>query len=121
MLSGVIVAAALAAVVEHTIVGTNPVFHVPRLQNYTLAKASSLLWYTLLGFLAAVVSVAFTDSLLALRAWFKKLTTVPKWVQPAIGGSGDWMPGGGCNSICSMQTALPAIHIRLLPRRYWAI
>lgn len=85
MLSGVIVAAALAAVVEHTILGSNPVFHVPR--PYELGKASSLIWYALLGVLAAVVSVAFTDSLLWLRAQFKQLTRVPKWVHPAIGGA----------------------------------
>ncbi len=87
MLSGVIVAAALAAVVEHSILGSNPIFHVPRLQTTTLANASSLVWYALLGLLAAIVSVAFTDSLLWLRAWFKELTAVPKWVQPAIGGA----------------------------------
>ncbi|KAA6455884.1 chloride channel protein [Acidobacteria bacterium AB60] len=85
MLSGVIVAAALAAVVEHTILGTNPVFHVPR--QYQLGSASSLIWYALLGVLAAVVSVAFTDSLLWLRARFKGLTAIPKWIHPAIGGA----------------------------------
>jgi len=37
--------------------------------------------------LAALVSVAFTDSLLGLRAWFKRLTGVPKWVHPALGGA----------------------------------
>jgi len=84
MLSGVIVAAALAAYVEHAILGSNPVFHVNR--NYTLGNASSLVWYAVLGLLAAVVSVAFTDSLLWLRAQFKRLTAVPKWVHPAIGG-----------------------------------
>ena len=84
MLSGVIVAAALAAVVEHTILGSNPVFHVQR--AYALGNASSLIWYALLGLLAAVVSVAFTDSLLALRARFKRWTAVPRWVHPAIGG-----------------------------------
>lgn len=87
MLSGVIVAAALAAVVEHSILGSHPIFFVPRLQTYTLVKSSSLLWYALLGLLAAFVSVAFTDSLLALRAWFRGLTKVPKWVKPAIGGA----------------------------------
>ncbi len=87
MLSGVIVAAALAGVVEHNILGSNPIFHVPRLQTYTLAKSSSLVWYALLGLLAAIVSVAFTDSLLWLRAWFKGLEHVPKWVQPAIGAA----------------------------------
>ncbi len=84
MLTGVIVAAALAAVVEHSIMGTTPVFHIQR--AYTFTNASSLIWYALLGVLAAVVAVAFTDSLLGLRARFKRLTGVPRWVHPAIGG-----------------------------------
>ena len=85
MLSGVIVAAALAAVVEHLFMGANPVFHVPR--AFELGNASSLVWYALLGLLAAFVSVAFTDSLLGLRAWFKRLGRVPKWLHPALGGA----------------------------------
>lgn len=85
MLSGVIVAAALAAVVEHTVMGANPIFHVPR--AFELGKASSLVWYALLGLLAAIVSVAFTDSLLAVRAWFRRFAALPKWVHPAIGGA----------------------------------
>jgi CIC family chloride channel protein len=85
MLSGVIVAAALAAVVEHSALrSTDPVFHLQR--SYALTNTSSLVWFALLGILAAIVSVAFTDSLLWLRAWFKRLTVVPKWVQPGIGG-----------------------------------
>ncbi len=84
MLSGVIVAAALAAVVEHSILGTTPVFHVSR--PYVLTNASSLIWYSLLGFLAAIVSVTFTDSLLWLRARFKAFTALPKWAHPALGG-----------------------------------
>ncbi|MGA9061707.1 MAG: chloride channel protein [Terracidiphilus sp.] len=87
MLSGVIVAAPLAAVVEHSIMGSSPIFYVPRLQTFTLGNASSLVWYALLGPPAAIISVAFTDSLLWLRAWFKRLTNVPKWVHPAIGGA----------------------------------
>ncbi len=87
MLSGVIVAAALAAVVEHTILGSNPIFFVPRLETYTLTKSSSLVWYALLGLLAAIVSVAFTDSLLWLRKWFRELSSVPSWIRPAIGGA----------------------------------
>ena len=85
MLSGVIVAAALSAVVEHTVLGSNPVFHVQG--NYQLTNSSSLIWYALLGLLAAIVSVAFTDSLLGLRMWFRRMKQVPKWVQPAIGGA----------------------------------
>ena len=85
MLSGVIVAAALAAVVEHSIMGSNPIFHVPH--AFELGRASSLVWYALLGLLAAIVSVAFTDALLGLRGWFKRLPAVPRWVHPAIGGA----------------------------------
>jgi chloride channel protein, CIC family len=84
MLSGVIVAAALAAVVEHSILGSNPVFHVPR--PYVLGNSSSLIWYALLGVLAAMVSIAFTDSLLWVRARFKGFTALPRWVHPALGG-----------------------------------
>jgi chloride channel protein, CIC family len=84
MLSGVIVAAALAAVVEHSVLGSHPIFHMPR--AYELGAASSLIWYALLGILAAVVSIAFTDGLLNLRALFKRWTAVPKWIHPAIGG-----------------------------------
>jgi len=85
MLSGVIVAAAIAAVVERTILGAHPVLEV--LRSYSLTSASSLLWYAVLGGLSALVSVAFTDSLLGLRAWFKRLTAVPKWAHPAMGGA----------------------------------
>jgi CIC family chloride channel protein len=85
MLTGVIVAAALAAVVENKILGKNPLFHVP--QHYELGNSSSLVWYALLGLLAAIVSVTFTDSLLWLRAWFKRLTSIPRWVHPALGGA----------------------------------
>jgi CIC family chloride channel protein len=85
MLSGVIVAAALAAVVERSILGQHPVLEIMR--TYTLGSASSLLWYAVLGVLSGLISLAFTDSLLGLRAQFKRLTSVPKWVHPAIGGA----------------------------------
>ena len=85
MLSGVIVAAALAAV-EHSILGSNPIFYggCRRTRSPTCHRWSR---YALLGPPAAIVSVGFTDSLLGLRAWFKGLTNVPKWIQPAIGGA----------------------------------
>jgi CIC family chloride channel protein len=86
MLSGVIVAAALAAVVENKILSNRPVFHVQKL--YTFDRASSLLLYALLGVLAAVVSVSFTDSLLWVRARFRRITGIPRWVHPAMGGLG---------------------------------
>ena len=66
-------------------------FRVPR--PYSLVKPSSLVWYAVLGVLAAVVSVAFTDSLLFVRAKFKQFTSLPRWVHPALGGlrPGRWL------------------------------
>jgi CIC family chloride channel protein len=84
LLSGVIVAAALAAVVERTVLGGHPEFDVP--QGYGLESASSLLLYALLGVAAAGVSVMFTESLLALRKRFSRLHVLPGWARPAVGG-----------------------------------
>jgi CIC family chloride channel protein len=114
MLSGVIVAAALAAVVEHSILGSNPVFHVQA--NYTLTNASSLVWYALLGLLAAIVSVASP-----IRCWA---------FVPGSGGSPACLAGSSPPSAeqprepwrssrwrSSTSTASPAIRIRPSPSR----
>jgi CIC family chloride channel protein len=84
VLSGVIVAAALAAVIERSVLGENPVFNVP--ENYGLQHASSLAVYALIGIAAAVVSVAFCKLLLGLRLWFRALPVLPVWARPALGG-----------------------------------
>jgi CIC family chloride channel protein len=121
MLSGVIVAAAIAAVVERAILGQHPVFEIP--QAYSMGPASSLISYAILGVLSAIASVIFTDSLLGVRAWFKRFTAVPKWVHPAIGGAltgtlavaamlwlrKDGIAGGGYQTLSLALTAsLPA-------------
>jgi predicted transcriptional regulator len=84
ILSGVVVAAALAAVIERGILGVHPVMEVS--QAYGLDHASSLLFYALLGLVAAVVSVGFTDGLLKTRLWFRGLKSIPAWAHPGIGG-----------------------------------
>ena len=84
VLSGVIVAAALAAVIERSVLGEHPVFEVA--QGHGLRHASSLLVYGLLGIAAAVVSITFTDSLLWLRRWFRQLGALPPWARPGLGG-----------------------------------
>jgi CIC family chloride channel protein len=54
--------------------------------------------YALMGVAAAVVSVVFTDGLLELRLWFRKLRVVPRWTQPALGGLVT-----GCLAVLAMQ------------------
>lgn len=84
VLSGVIVAAALASVIERSVLGEHPVLDVP--QGYRLHHASSLLIYALLGVAASVVSVAFTDGLLRLRQRTRAQRVVPRWATPGLGG-----------------------------------
>lgn len=84
VLSGVIVAAALAAVIERSVLGTHPVFAVP--QAFGLTDARSLLIYAALGLAAGLLSVVFTDSILALRLRFRAMRRLPDWAQPALGG-----------------------------------
>lgn len=84
VLTGVIVAAAFAAVIEHSILGGHPVFHVE--QIYGFSQPLSILTYTLLGITAGGASLLFTESLLGVRRAFRNLTLVPLWARPAIGG-----------------------------------
>ncbi len=84
VLSGVIIAAAVAAVIERSVLGQNPVLTVH--EQYGLTDTRSLLLYALLGVAAAAVSVAFTDGLLRVRARFRQMKRLPLWAQPAVGG-----------------------------------
>lgn len=84
VLSGVVAAAALAAVVEHSMLGAHPILDTP--DHATFAHFSSLPLYALLGITAAIVSVAFSDSLLLVRARVRKSQRVPAWLAPGIGG-----------------------------------
>jgi len=84
MLSGIVVAAALAAVIERGILGVHPVIEVA--QSYGLDHASSLAVYAVLGVAAALVSIGFTEGLLRLRLWFRDFRALPRWAHPAVGG-----------------------------------
>ena len=84
VLAWIVVAAAIAAAVERSILGEHPVFTIT--QHYGLAHASSLLSYAALGVAAAVASLVFSESLLDLRKRFQRLTLLPVWMRPGIGG-----------------------------------
>ncbi len=84
VLSGVVVAAALAAVIERGVLGVHPIIEVQ--QSYGLDHPASLVFYAALGIFGGVVSVMFTDGLLTLRAWFRDFRALPHWSHPAVGG-----------------------------------
>ncbi|NUP07429.1 MAG: CBS domain-containing protein [Polyangiaceae bacterium] len=83
VLSGVVVAAALAAVVEHSVLGEHTVFTVPH--EYGLAHSSSLIVFALLGIAAGLSSAGFTRCLLSLRKSFSSDTRIPAAFKPAMG------------------------------------
>ena len=85
MLSGAIVAAALGSGCGAHDSGNKTCFYGAA-RIHAWEHRLRWCWYAVLGLLAAIVSVTFTDSLLRLRARFKSWTTVPRWVHPAIGG-----------------------------------
>lgn len=84
VLSGIVIAAALAAVVERGLLGEHPVFDVP--SSYHLQSPTSLPLYAVMGVAAAGVAVVFTDMLLAVRLRSRKQSHFPAWMRPAAGG-----------------------------------
>jgi chloride channel protein, CIC family len=83
VLSGVVVAAALAAVIEHTLLGSHPIFTLS--QPAVLGHLSAIPLHAALGVLAGFISVGFTRALLGLRGAFQK-SALPLWLKPSIGG-----------------------------------
>jgi CIC family chloride channel protein len=83
VLSGVIVAAAVAAVVERSVLGVHPL--LPFNEPPDGFRASSLTLYAALGVLAALVAVTFHDALLSVRNWYRARRALPDWLAPATG------------------------------------
>lgn len=82
VLSGVVVAAAFAAIVERSVLGVHPIFDIPK--PYGLEHESSLILYVVLGVVAAGLALLFSEGLLRLRKRFKRARY--PWAQPAVGG-----------------------------------
>jgi chloride channel protein, CIC family len=85
VLSGVVIAAAVAAVIERSVLGEHPVLSIPA--GYGLEYASSLSVYALLGVAAALASGVFYAALLALRRFVRARRGRLAWAWPAVGGA----------------------------------
>jgi CIC family chloride channel protein len=83
LLGSTVVASVAAVIVERSILGNEPLFHVPA---YHLVHPAELAAYAALGVVGGVVSLVFCKSLLALRALFLRLPPRTRVIQPAIGG-----------------------------------
>jgi CIC family chloride channel protein len=83
LLGSTVVASVAAVIVERSILGNEPLFHVP---TYRLEHPAELLAYAALGVLGGLVSLLFCKGLLALRLLFSRLPARTKIIQPALGG-----------------------------------
>jgi CIC family chloride channel protein len=82
-LGSIVIAAVIAAVVEHSILGEHPLFNVP---PYKLNSALELVFYSLLGVLSGAAAVLFNEGLLWLRRVFLIQRAIPQWTTPGAGG-----------------------------------
>jgi len=83
LIGSTVVASVTSVIVERSILGNQPIFHVP---EYHLVHPAELLAYAVLGIAGGIVSLAFCKGLLHLRAFFLRLPARTRIYQPAIGG-----------------------------------
>jgi CIC family chloride channel protein len=83
LIGSTVVASVAAVIVERSILGNEPLFHVP---TYRLVHPAELAAYAALGIAGGIVSLLFCKGLLAMRAMFLRLPERTRVVQPAIGG-----------------------------------
>jgi chloride channel protein, CIC family len=83
LIGSTVVASVAAVIVERSILGNEPLFHVP---TYRLVHPAELVAYAALGIVGGAVSILFSKVLLWLRGVFLRLPARTKAFQPAIGG-----------------------------------
>lgn len=80
--SPLVVSSVISTVISQAYLGTNPAFIIP---EYSLISAWEIIPYILLGLIAALAGILFSNSLYATEAIFNKIK-IPGYLKPAIGG-----------------------------------
>jgi CIC family chloride channel protein len=83
LIGSTVVASVTAVIVERSILGNEPLFHVP---EYHLVHPAELLAYAALGVVGGAISLAFCKGLLRLRSSFLRMARSTTIFQPAMGG-----------------------------------
>ena len=83
VLGSAVIASGAAWVVLHSLLGSEPLFHVP---EYQLRHPAEFLIYAVLGIAGGLCSAAFVKLTLVMRARFLQLPVSTRWAQPAVGG-----------------------------------
>jgi CIC family chloride channel protein len=84
VLGSTVIASVASVVVARSILGNEPLFHVP---VYQLVHPAELIGYAALGLSGGIVSLIFCKALLGLRRTFLRLPRSTVILQPAIGGA----------------------------------
>jgi len=83
VMGAVVLASATSWMVLRVLLGNNPLFKVPQ---YQLVHPAEFAVYAVLGVAGGLVSVAFTQLLLGMRARFLRFPRETVWFQPVVGG-----------------------------------
>jgi CIC family chloride channel protein len=83
LIGSTVVASVASVIVERSILGNNPIFHVPQ---YQLVHPAELIAYLVLGVVGGILSLAFCKGLLWLRGVFRSMPPRTRLIQPAMGG-----------------------------------
>ena len=84
VLGSIVLGSATSWIVMRTILGNEPLFHVPA---YELVHPGEILNYAVLGVLGGFISVLFVKLLLYLRKYFMSFPKWCGWFLPAVGGT----------------------------------
>lgn len=80
----IVIASVVGTAISRSILGNNPTFDIPL--HYDLESPWELLGYAVLGAVAAGVGLLFVTVLHRTERGFDRLSGVPSWAKPAIGG-----------------------------------
>jgi chloride channel protein, CIC family len=83
LIGSTVVASVASVIVECSILGNQPIFHVP---EYHLIDPRELIAYAALGVVGGIVSLGFCKGLLRLRSLFLRMPRRTRVLQPAMGG-----------------------------------
>lgn len=84
LIGSTVVASVAAVMVERSILGNEPLFHVP---TYQLVHPAELAAYAALGVVGGLLSLVFCRTLLAVRQRTMALSSTRRMLLPAVGGA----------------------------------
>ncbi len=92
LIGSIILASVLGAFTVHAIIGKNPAFVLPQIENMS--------WQVYLGVplasaFASLVGIGFQRATLRLRTFSKNWNSFPRWLHPMLGGLTVWLLGAG--------------------------